>query len=272
MTLTASALNHVVAIPAAFWGHMRHMFNLLLSLLKAHPNLLITVFLTPSVSSHMLVDLQSFLLKESQNETGAGSSRIQIITCGEQQPTEDTFVTPDFTKEVENYARILPAFVGGIIFDMCQTYFPVELRKIAKVPNIPVPPLLILTLLSLSSLYHLSIEGGDGRYGRVIRAVEKDVSEGGDIVEAYRVRPWEFNGSVATSPDLLSKFDYECCTPLMITQDTPAQATMGFFPCHGAIHDKDVIGIVVPFVQELEPKATATLEEQLGKSIYAVGP
>ncbi|ODN76653.1 hypothetical protein L202_05296 [Cryptococcus amylolentus CBS 6039] len=288
MTLTVAAPTHVVAIPAAFWGHLRPMLNLLLNLLKIHPNLHITVFITPSISSHMLVDLYAF-----QNKTDSGSGRLLVITCGEKPP-EDTFVTPDFTEEVDNYAKILPAFVKGvfegkadlghgrvnkfahvvpskIIFDMCQTFFPAELRKIAKVLHMPIPPLFIFTPFSLASLYQLFLEGGDGRYGRILKAVERDVSAGIDIAEAYTKRPWEFNGSVITPPDLPSKFDYEWW-PLMITQDTPAQATMGFIPTHSAFHDRDVVGVVVPFIEELEPKATSTLEERLGKSIYAVGP
>ncbi|WVQ74616.1 hypothetical protein IAR50_004217 [Cryptococcus sp. DSM 104548] len=294
MTLTATAPNHVVAIPAPFWGHMRPMVNFLLNLLKIHPSLHVTIFLTPSVPSHMLVDVQSFIAKENQSDTGSGSSRIQLISCGEQLP-EDTFVTLDFAKELEMFAKILPVFVQGvlegkselghgrinefahvipnkIIFDMGQHFFPAEARNIAKVLDIPVPPLLVFTPFSLSSLYHLFIEGGDGRYGRILKAVEQDVSEGKDIAEAFLQRPWDLlTGAVTTPPDLPSKFDYEWW-PLAMTQDTPAEIIMGFVPCHAAFHDKDVVGVVVTFTEELEPKAAALLEKQLGKTIYTVGP
>ncbi|ODO04621.1 hypothetical protein I350_05227 [Cryptococcus amylolentus CBS 6273] len=271
------------------------MLNLLLNLLKTHPNVYITAFLTPSISSHMLVDLQSFIAKEDQGKSGSGSNRLQIITCGDQPP-EDTFVTPDFAEEVKNYARILPEFVRGalegktdlghgrinkfahttvpsrIIFDMCHTFFPAEMRKIAKAINLPVPLLFIFTPFSLSALYHLYIEGGNGSFGRILKAVEQDISDGIDIIESYKNRASGFlNGSVTTPPDLPTKFDHEWW-PLMITQDAPAQTTMGFIPSHGTIHDSDVTGVVVPFIEELEPRSTATLEKELGKSIYAVGP
>ncbi|WWC63664.1 uncharacterized protein I303_106269 [Kwoniella dejecticola CBS 10117] len=138
--MTVIKPSHFVVVPTAMWGHLRPLLHLSLNLLTLHPNLHLTLLVTPSVLPRVEHELKStsFAHIYTKSPSGSGTStpnpnvhhttaqeqaqedkaiadRLQVITCISPEFDMPKEWSPEvIAQEGMDYAKTLPKFLQAL--------------------------------------------------------------------------------------------------------------------------------------------------------------
>ncbi|WVQ81833.1 hypothetical protein IAT38_003960 [Cryptococcus sp. DSM 104549] len=284
--MTLIKQGHVAVVPHAMWGHIRPLLDLCINLLTLHPDLSVTLLLSPSVTPRVEQELRN------GDDHKHIASRLQLITCVSKDFDMPTTFHPEMmAKEAMDYAAVIPAFVKDLmegnaevqgtankfkgvtpdfmIYDIFQTFAPDVFKGVAAQLGKKVPPFLGFCPSNSSAFYHHHASEEHGGYmAKMHRLAKVDMDNGKSPMEAFSAHGFSLSGEPKTLPGLPTKFDW----PLLATCPVPPPALVAMAPSYFCVHDKATVGIILPSAAEMEPENVKALEEELGKRIYMVGP
>ncbi|WWC71262.1 uncharacterized protein I206_105215 [Kwoniella pini CBS 10737] len=139
--MTVIKPSHFIVVPTAMWGHLRPLLHLSLNLITLHPNLHLTLLVTPSIlprvehelkstsfahiytksppgpgTSSPNPDLHHITPQEQIQEDKAIADKLQIITCISPEfnlPKEWSAET--MAQEGMDYAQTVPKFIKALV-------------------------------------------------------------------------------------------------------------------------------------------------------------